>query len=194
MLKYQISIQVKLEARAQQRWMTCIAHAIDDLRNHRTHFDSLNEITLIVMQCCLTDICISKFDKLLEYLNISCRQEFCQCVSRNSNRTTSCKKDIVVTRVEDVAINHFAAICDRVLKIRNEDLLRDGNWKKVFERYIHALKRFHTALRRLESREKLMSHEILTRDYRFEFDTMTDEELGSLRETNDWTICFSWRI
>jgi hypothetical protein len=187
MLKYQISIQAKLGTRAQQRWLACIARAIDDLRNHRTHLSSLDETTLIVVQCCLTDTCISVFDKLLRDLNISCGQEFCQCVSRGSNRTNSFREDIVITRVGDDATNHFAAICDRVLQIRDKGLLGDGNWREVFDRYVHALERLCAARRRLELEpgKNLVSHEILTRGYRFEFDIMTDEELRRLRQTDD---------
>jgi hypothetical protein len=109
-------------------------------------------------------------------------QHGCECLSQGSTRTSSWNDDIVLIRIGDDALGHFASFGENLLQeiIRRRLHGKDKIVEDISKAYDDVEGRFRAALRNLDHDEHLISFEILTRGYRLDFMGMSQAGLGQL--------------
>lgn len=148
------------------------------------HLKGLDESLSVLQQLYLTATCLSMFYRRLRDFGVDrYQQNECGCIGQGSNRMSSWLDDIVIIRVGQDAMEHFALFGEQLLKeiIRRRGPEEDkNNLEDISRTYEDVEGRFRATLQHLQPGEKLISYETLTRGYRLDFMGMSDEGLGQL--------------
>lgn len=114
--------------RTYQRCMYCVACSMHGLQDYLTHLQSLYETRLVLEQQFCICTCLEKYFAILKELRVSSLpQTFCECTSRESNRTCHKPDDISVTPAGSAALNHFSEFGRQLLKEVDQ---KQGSMKK----------------------------------------------------------------
>lgn len=107
----------------------------------------------------------------------------CGCLDQGSNRISSWKDDIVISRVGKDAMAHFARFGENLLNkiARRRSLDEDRSLEEISRTFEDVEGRFRAALDSLEHGEDIISFEIVTRGYRLDFMGMFQAGLRQLR-------------
>lgn len=163
--------------------MACVSCAIRDLEKHRNHLDSLDESVSVLQQLHLTATCLLMFYERLHDFGVDrYQQNECGCLRQGSNRTSSWQDDIVIIRIGQDAMEHFARFGEQLLKeiTRRRGLREDKSLEEISRTYEDVEGRFQAVLHHLQYGENIISFEIITRGYRLDFMGMSQAGLGQL--------------
>lgn len=180
------SIKAKMMTHVYQRCMACVDRAMHDLDEHRAYLESLDQTLLVMQQSLYTTTCLNVYSSVLRDLGItSFQQTSCECTSQE-NSDKSYPDDIVITRVGQVARDHFFMFTDGLLKEinRKEGTVEKQEVQRANDIHDDVVKRFWDVVEDLTPGETLVSHQRLTRGYRLEFDGLTEDALKDLQGTN----------
>ena len=181
--KISVSAPGKFDDNTKRRCMACVSCAIRDLEKHRVHLNGLDESVPVLLQLHLTSTCLLMFNERLRDFGVDrYQQNECGCLDQGSNRMSSWKDDIVIIRVGQDAMEHFAKFGEKLLKeiSRRRRLEEDKSLEEISRTYEDVEGRFQAALHHLEHGEDIISFEILTRGYRLDFMGMSQAGLGQL--------------
>ncbi|OJJ83809.1 uncharacterized protein ASPGLDRAFT_47491 [Aspergillus glaucus CBS 516.65] len=151
--------------------MTCISHAVHDLRKHKTHLEGLDQS--VFLQRTVTETYLSIYDNRLRDIGVDPlppTSPTCDCIGHGSNRTSSSANDIIIIRLGEAAMNRFPEYGELLLQEISQRRVRgDKNLGDISKRYEVVQERFQRALGYLQHGEKLELYETLTRGYRLDF-------------------------
>ena len=168
---------------SKRRCMACITSAIRDLEKHETHLNGLNESGSVLQRLYLTTTCLSMLlGRLRDFGVDRYSQNECRCIDHGSNRRSSWLDDIVIIRVGQDALEHYAIFGEKLLEeiTRRRGMEEDKSLEDISKTYEDVEGRFRTTLQRLQHGERLMLYETLTRGYRLDFMGMSNEGLEQL--------------
>ena len=98
------------------------------------------------------------------------------------NRMSSWLNDIVIVRVGQDAMEHFAGFDEHLLKeISRQRVLQETKVGDISRTYEDVEGRFRVTLQHLQHGEKLISYKILTRGFRLDFIGMSNVCFARLR-------------
>lgn len=163
--------------------MACIACSIRDLEKHQVHLNRLGESVSVLQQLHLTGTCLVMFyERLHEFGVDRYQQTECGCIGQGSNRMSSWMNDIVILRVGQDAMEHFAMFGELLLKEirRRRGLEGDKILGDISRTYEDVEGRFRATVQDLQHGEELISYETLTRGYRLDFMGMSNASLRQL--------------
>lgn len=173
----------KFDDNTKNRCMACVSSAIRDLEKHQAHLNTLDDSVIILSQGLATSACLSLFYKRLLGFGVDrhLRQD-CGCVAQGSNRISSWKDDITISRVGRDAMEHFASFGEMLLKeiTRRRTIEGDKSLADIMSTFNDMEKSFQSTLHELHRDEYIMSKETVTRGYRLEFMGMSQAGLLKL--------------
>jgi len=173
----------KFDDNTRNRCLECVSSAIRDLQKHQAHLNNLDDSVIISSQRLVTSTCLSLFYKRLLGFGVDRHtQQDCGCLAQGSNRMSSWKDDIIISRVGQDAMEHFARFGEMLLKeiARRRTIEGDKSLADIMSTFKDVENSFQSTLHELRRGEDIISMEMVTRGYRLEFMGMSQAALSQL--------------